>query len=440
MVWVGLLGPLLVVDGEGREVAVPARKERAVLALLALRADRPVRLGELVDALWGDDPPASATKTAQTYVSSLRRRLRAGTIEHGPGGYRLRLSADQVDVTLFEAALRAAAEAAAQGQPERVVGLAGEALGLWRGDPLLDLADQPLGMAEATRLGELRRAGQERPLRGPPGPGRARSLVGELEAAVAAEPLRERRWAQLMLALYRAGPPGRRPARLPAATRRAGRPAGHRTQRRTTSTRRSHPAAKTGAGRPAKPAPRPEGLGVRRGTWQLGADEGSEPAQRTSSLGGGVVTFVFTDIEGSTSLWEQHPTRMAAVVERHDRWSATAVRAEGGQVFKTVGDAVHAVFAGPVAAVRAALAVQADIAAADWGELAAWPCGSASTPARPSWWRGNGGAGPSTAAPVCATPPPAARSWPPTPPPNWSATTWPARRSSPTWASSTCGA
>ena len=161
MVWVGLLGPLLVIDGEGREVAVPARKERAVLALVALRADRPVRLGELVAALWGDAPPASATKTAQSYVSLLRRRLGADTIEHGPGGYRLRLSADQVDVTRFEAALRAAAEAAAQGQPERVVGLAGEALGLWRGEPLPDLDDQPLGLAEATRLGELRRAGQD---------------------------------------------------------------------------------------------------------------------------------------------------------------------------------------------------------------------------------------------------------------------------------------
>ena len=82
----------------------------------------------------------------------------------------------------------------------------------------------------------------------------------------------------------------------------------------------------------------------------------------------GVVTFLFTDIEGSTSLWEQHPSLMAATVERHDRMISNIVATEGGAVFQTVGDAVHAVFASPVAAVQAALSVQANIADADWGE------------------------------------------------------------------------
>ena len=368
MVWVGLLGPLLVVDGEGREVAVPARKERAVLALLALRADRPVRLGELVAALWGDAPPASATKTAQSYVSLLRRRLGADTIEHGPGGYRLRLSADQVDVTRFEAALRAAAEAAAQGQPERVVGLAGEALGLWRGEPLPDLDDQPLGLAEATRLGELRRAGQDGLFEARLALGEHAQLVGALEAAVTAEPLRERRWAQLMVALYRSGRQAdalRAYQRLRAGlAEQLGIEPGGELRALEEAILLQKPDLET-----TKPAPRPEGFGVRPARGSLGADEASEPAQRTSSPGGGVVTFLFSDIEGSTSLWERHPTDMAAVVERHDRLITEAIQAQGGQVFKTVGDAVHAVFAGPVAAVRAALAIQADIAAGDWGDV-----------------------------------------------------------------------
>jgi class 3 adenylate cyclase/tetratricopeptide (TPR) repeat protein len=84
-----------------------------------------------------------------------------------------------------------------------------------------------------------------------------------------------------------------------------------------------------------------------------------------------LVTFVFTDIEASTFLWEAHPSAMAAVLARHDRLIGDAIAACDGQVFKTVGDAVHAVFASPVGAMRAALAIQAAIADGEWAEIGA---------------------------------------------------------------------
>ena len=87
-----------------------------------------------------------------------------------------------------------------------------------------------------------------------------------------------------------------------------------------------------------------------------------------AAFSGGLVTFLFTDIEDSTGLWERHPSLMTAVLERHDRLVGEAVQAEGGEVFKTVGDAVHTVFAGPVAALRAALIAQVAIGRAAWGE------------------------------------------------------------------------
>jgi class 3 adenylate cyclase/tetratricopeptide (TPR) repeat protein len=89
----------------------------------------------------------------------------------------------------------------------------------------------------------------------------------------------------------------------------------------------------------------------------------------TGSVSGGLVTLVFTDIEGSTSLWEQHPSRMVAVLEEHDRLVGHLIAADGGEVFKAVGDAIHAVFASPAAALRAALAIQVGVAAADWGDI-----------------------------------------------------------------------
>jgi predicted ATPase/DNA-binding SARP family transcriptional activator len=187
------------------EVRVPARRERAVLAVLALRSGSVVRPAELIDALWGDGAPRTATKTLQNYVASLRRLLGRDVIETVSGGYRLRVAAADVDACRFEQRLRDAAGAARDGDWSGVVEALSAALSLWRGDPLSDLAEQPLGAAEAARLGELRRVAVEQLADARLALGHHRELVADLEAAVAAEPLRERRWEQLMLALYRSG-------------------------------------------------------------------------------------------------------------------------------------------------------------------------------------------------------------------------------------------
>ena len=202
---VGLLGPLQVIGDDDVELVVGAPKERAVLELLGVRAPSVVTMGELVAALWGDGPPRSAIKTLQNYVASLRRLLPAGTIETVPGGYRLDVQADQVDSARFVELVEQGRRALEQMDGYRAVELLGAAVGLWRGEPLVDLADQPPGFAEATRLAELRRGARELLADARLAAGEHASLIGDLEAAVAAEPLRERRWAQLMLALYRSG-------------------------------------------------------------------------------------------------------------------------------------------------------------------------------------------------------------------------------------------
>ena len=226
----GLLGPLWVVGDDGVEVAIGARKERAVLELLGVRAPGVVTIRELAAALWGDRPPRSATKTLQNYVASLRRSLPAGFIETVPGGYRLQVEAEQVDAACFTRQVDQGRRALEANDCERAVEKLGAALGLWRGEPLVDLADQLAGMAEAARLVELRRACEEFLVDARLAAGEQESLIGDLEAAVAAEPLRERRWAQLMLALYRCGRQADALRGGPAIAVSLGRRAGYRTR------------------------------------------------------------------------------------------------------------------------------------------------------------------------------------------------------------------
>jgi DNA-binding SARP family transcriptional activator/tetratricopeptide (TPR) repeat protein len=203
---VGLLGPLQLVAEDGTEKPVPtAPKERALLSLLALRTGSTVLVGEIVSALWGDRSPASAVKVIQHYVSSLRRVVPSELIDTVGGGYRLNLPPTSVDVFVFESLIQQGSKAVDRGDyrvgAEELV----EALGHWRGEPLVELADQAVGMAEIVRLSELHRSGEESLFDARLALGEHAAMIGDLEAAVRADPLRERRWAQLMLALYRTG-------------------------------------------------------------------------------------------------------------------------------------------------------------------------------------------------------------------------------------------
>jgi DNA-binding SARP family transcriptional activator len=191
-----VLGPLEVRRG-GQTLPIGSGKQRAVLAVLALEAGRIVPVERLIDELWGDSPPPTATTALQVYVSKLRKTLGDGAIETRAPGYVLRCAPDELDLRRFE---RLTAEARGA-EPERASALLGEALALWRGSALADV-DLPL---EAARLEELRLAAQEQRIDADLARGRSAELVGELEALVSAHPLREPFRAQLMLALYRAG-------------------------------------------------------------------------------------------------------------------------------------------------------------------------------------------------------------------------------------------
>ena len=189
---VRLLGPLEV-RLEDRPVELGPRKQRAVLAMLALDPGRTVSADRLAEGLWGEAPPPSAAKMVQLYVSHLRRALDGDGVRivtHGRG-YELELADGDVDAVRFERLLD-------ESRPR-------EALALWHGDALADLADEPFAAPEIRRLDELRLRASESAIDADLEAGRHAEVIGELDALVADQPLRERLHAQRMLALYRSG-------------------------------------------------------------------------------------------------------------------------------------------------------------------------------------------------------------------------------------------
>src|SRR5262245_16238833 len=194
-----VLGPLEVDDGEG-PLALGGAQQRTVLLLLLLSANRVVSRDRLIDELWGDDPPSTAVKTVQGYVSRLRRLLPADALQTRPPGYVLAIEPDILDSSRFE---RLVAEAR-KAPPERASPLLRAALELWRGPALADFAE-PFARVEGRRLDALRLTTLEERIEAELALGRHRELAGELEALVAEHPHRERLRGQLMLALYRSG-------------------------------------------------------------------------------------------------------------------------------------------------------------------------------------------------------------------------------------------
>ncbi len=191
---------------DGQELPLGGSKQRAVLALLALRANRTVGADELIDALWEDRPPLSAAKNVQLYVSRLRKVLAddgsdARIVTHGRG-YELQIPDDAVDAVRFERLVDRACREAAQGIAD---GTAQSALELWRGSPLADVAGEPFAASEIRRLEELYLVAVEAAIEAQLAAGRHREVIAELDALIAEHPSHERFHAQRMLALYRAG-------------------------------------------------------------------------------------------------------------------------------------------------------------------------------------------------------------------------------------------
>jgi YVTN family beta-propeller protein len=200
----GLLGPLEVRD-DGRQLALGGPKQRAVLAMLLLNANRPVSRDRLIDGLWGESPPPSGAHTLDDYISRLRRTLGGERLERQAGGYLIRVEPGELDLEGFERLLEQGRSAAAAGEAKDACTLLGEALALWRGRALADLENERFAAPESERLEERRLLALESRTDAELQLGRGAELVGELEQLVTAHPFRERLVGQLMLALYRAG-------------------------------------------------------------------------------------------------------------------------------------------------------------------------------------------------------------------------------------------
>jgi DNA-binding SARP family transcriptional activator len=195
-----ILGPLEVVGDEG-PLALGGQKQRALLGLLLVRAGEVVSTDRLLDELWGEHPPKAAKASLQNLVVQLRKLLGAEVVVTRPPGYVLRVDAEQVDLGCFERLVTGAREA----EPEERAKKLREALSLWRGSPLSDLAFESFAQGEIRRLEELRLEVLEERIDADLALGLGAELAGELEVLVAQFPLRERLRGQLMLALYRSG-------------------------------------------------------------------------------------------------------------------------------------------------------------------------------------------------------------------------------------------
>jgi predicted ATPase/DNA-binding SARP family transcriptional activator len=203
---VRLLGHLEV-EVSGERVQFEGVKQRRLFAVLALRAPEAVSADELVDAVWGAEPPTGAGQALQKQISRLRRRLGEGgsLVRHRPPGYALDLDPMSIDSRRFEDLLRRARVTLGGDDPERAAADLRTALSLWRGEALADYRFDEFAQREIARLEELRLEVIEERLAAELAAGGGEDLVGELQALVAEHPLRERLRGHLMVALYRAG-------------------------------------------------------------------------------------------------------------------------------------------------------------------------------------------------------------------------------------------
>ena len=318
-----ILGPLEVLD-DGRSLDLGGAKQRAALAVLALHANRVVAHERLIEALWDEEPPDTARKALQVYVSQLRKVLGRERLETKPRGYLLRLEPEELDLGRFEL-LRDS------GKPE-------QALEQWRGEPLADFADQRFAEPEIARLEELRLACVEQRIELDLTDGRHTELIGELEALVRLHPLREHLRAQLMLALYRSG--------------------------RQAEALEAYQAARTALvdGLGIEPGPALRGLHQQILTQDPALDRAAPQQPRTEprvaparaeprapmAEARKTVTVLFCDLADSTELGERlDPESLRGLMARWYGAMREPVDRHGGTVEKFIGDAVMAVFGVP---------------------------------------------------------------------------------------------
>lgn len=203
-----LLGGLEVANEDG-VVAVGAAKQRTLLTIFLLQANRVLPTALLIDRLWRGQAPASAVTTLHGYVSGLRKALRdAGAgdlLQRRSAGYVLELQPGQLDIEEFDRLAGQGRDASSSGDWATASRALAEALALWRGSALADVADEEWAQAMATRLDEARLVALDGWITAELALGRHAEIIGTIEQAVAATPLREQLSGHLMLALYRSG-------------------------------------------------------------------------------------------------------------------------------------------------------------------------------------------------------------------------------------------
>jgi DNA-binding SARP family transcriptional activator len=198
-----ILGPFEVVEDGPMSLGGP--KQRAVLLLLLLNRGQLITTERIIHELWGEHPPATASKTIQVYVSKLRKELGDGLVVTRGRGYLLAVEPDQVDVDRFEELTRKGRQALERGYPQVARERLAAALSLWRGRPMDDFSYEEFAQSEIARLEEAHVSVLEDRIEADLAVGEHAALIAELEAHVRAHPARERLWGQLMVALYRSG-------------------------------------------------------------------------------------------------------------------------------------------------------------------------------------------------------------------------------------------
>jgi predicted ATPase/DNA-binding SARP family transcriptional activator len=337
-----LLGPLEV-RREDETLALGGAKQRALLAILLLHANRVVARERLAELLWSEDPPPTAEHVIEVYVSQLRRVLEPDgapytVLVRKPSGYVLQVAPGDTDASQFEKLVEGArsltpAEASAQ---------LSRALDMWRGPALADFAGESFALGEAARLNELHLHAREERIDAELALGRHDKLIGELQGLVEENPLRERLCGQLMLALYRAG----RQAEASDVYQ--------RTRERLVDELGMEPG--------------PELQSLLKRILQQETGLAAAPPEAVGALPSGTMTFLLTDLEGSTRRWDRNPSAMRNAMAMHDEILGRAVHDHRGVQVESgrEGDSILAVFVRASDALACAISIQQEMSRQEW--------------------------------------------------------------------------
>ena len=337
-----ILGSLEVED-DGRLLKLGGAKQRAALALLVLHANDVVPRERMIDELWGASPPETATTALQGYISHLRKVLGADRIVTRAPGYVLRVDSGELDLERFQSLT---AEARRQESIDAAETLR-RALALWRGPPLAELEGHAFARRERLRLEELHLGAVAERIEADLALGRHAQLASELEGLVAEHPHRERLRGQLMVALYRTG---RQAEALEV----------YRSGRQLLDDELGL--------EPGEELKRLERAILEQDPSLAGAAAGGQTEPGRAVMPSGTVTFLFTDIEGSTQLVRELGGRYAQVHADHQRILRAAFAAHGGHEVDTQGDSFFVAFRRAKDAVAAAVAAQRDVSAHAWSD------------------------------------------------------------------------